>query len=222
MSSDKYAWRIYTLPLPAGTPIRERGEGRFFHVGILVGYPADFLPHIPADRLGDVTQQKLLADHQYVISKRSGEEAPSFLPGSHSSSGGTGGRLGSIVLEEILTAFPTGATRCEIDGERYGNEETVRRAVGFLLHPGAAAMYNPFTENGQHFVTMVAVKGGEGGRLVADQWRDMGWRPWMPLPAVKQKPVLPPARPPYMNRRPTPPKLVICPPPEREEEWEWV
>lgn len=150
-----------TIDLPAGAMIRSKESCFAIHVGILVGYPRDFVGYLPAAVRANLSM--LEEDKMYVVSKRNygGGISGAGIPGPVYGVNG-------IVLERLRDAFAQGARACPFGGTRKPFDETVKCAMECLLDPGDLGEFRLDGGNCQDFAVCVATKDRDRG-LVRDQ-----------------------------------------------------
>lgn len=150
----------FTVDLPAGAMIMSI-RGHLIHVGILIGYPREFVSHLTDE---EVLALNLYPDCQYVINMRNGGSRGFF---AFSGPSGSVRARGGVYLERVDTAFDNGVGPCAFEGNRETLRNAVMKAINLYRYPGEWSDYDVSRRNCQHFATHVATQGSRG--LVADQ-----------------------------------------------------
>lgn len=173
--SDTAPSTYTVLDLPPGSVIRAKEGAALIHVGILVGFPCDFLPYIPRDRRPAKLNQ-LDPNCQYVVNKRN-------LRGNGVVCSPNSKVEGCVALEPLPLAFEKGAKACRFYGTRRTLRDTVKEAISYLLEPRGQENYVLRGANCQDFIHLVATTDRTTG-LVCDQQDIIGKGALVPKTAV--------------------------------------
>lgn len=136
-------------------------RGPAIHVGILLGYPRDFIAYLTDDELEGLNP---VLNIQYMINLRNGGGGCSGASGCSGSAYCAGG----IQIEEVCSGFLNGVAPCAFAGERETLENTIKKGIELWRDPGEWTEYDVRTRNCQHFATFIATEGDYRG-LVLDQ-----------------------------------------------------